>query len=194
MTVLGDCVHVFDGDSASFDPNYGQLTDTRYIDIARSTVDLRTGDLDDAGWTIDDTEPPKARNRHTAVIAGGVVLRTAGWYNGIGTSGASENQYASIGSSCDVAGFNGANNAQSIKSKGGGNLFNHAAVSFVDGSGVAHVMILGGDDVGRALAALPFDDDPALVDRFPSTPDEFAGERRLPHSGCADDVDQLRGP
>jgi hypothetical protein len=148
MTVLGDCVHVFDGDSAAFDPNYGQLTDTRYADIPWTTIDLRSQDLDDAGWTIDDTEPPKARNRHTAVIAGGVVLRTAGWYNGVvNSSGSSENQYASIGSSCDVADFNGANNAQSIKSKGGGNLFNHAAVSFVDSDGVAHVMILGGDDV-----------------------------------------------
>lgn len=147
MTVIGNCLHVFDGDSASFDPEYGQLTETRYIDIARTTVDLRSSDLADAGWTIDDTEPSKARNRHTAVIAGGVVLRTAGWYNGIGTSGASENLYAPIQSSCDVGDFNGANNAQSIKSKGGGNLFNHAAVSFVDGSGTAHVMILGGDDV-----------------------------------------------
>lgn len=146
MTVIGNCLHVFDGDSASFDPDYGQLTDTRYLDIARTTIDLRSDDLA-ADWTIDDTQPSKARNRHTAVIAGGVVLRTAGWYNGIGTSGASENLYAPIQSSCDVDSFNGANNAQSIKSKGGGNLFNHAAVSFVDGSGTAHVMILGGDDV-----------------------------------------------
>lgn len=146
MTVLGNCLHVFDGDSANIDPDYGQLTDTRYLDIARTTIDLRSDDLA-AEWSIDDTQPSKARNRHTAVIAGGVVLRTAGWYNGIGTSGASENLYAPIQSSCDVGSFNGANNAQSIKSKGGGNLFNHAAVSFVDGSGTAHVMILGGDDV-----------------------------------------------
>lgn len=147
MTVLGNCLHVFDGDSAAFDPNLGELTDTRYIDIARTAIDLRSADLADAGWTIDDTEPSKARNRHTAVIAGGVVLRTAGWYNGIGTSGASENLYAPIQSSCDVGDFNGANNQNSIKSKGGGNLFNHGAVSFVDPDGVAHVMVLGGDDV-----------------------------------------------
>lgn len=147
MTVIGNCLHVFDGDSASFDPNLGQLTDTRYLDIARTTIDLRSDDLADAGWSIDDTQPPKARNRHTALIAGGVVLRTAGWYDGIGTSGSSENQFAQIQSSCDVGDFNGANNQNSIKSKGGGNLFNHAAVSFVDGSGTAHVMILGGDDV-----------------------------------------------
>lgn len=136
MTVIGNCLHVFDGDSASFDPDYGQLTDSRYGSIARTTVDLRSQDLDDAGWGIDDTQPPKARNRHTALIAGGVVLRTAGWYDGVGS-----------GSSCDVAGFNGANNSRSIYDMGGGNLFNHAAVSFVDASGVAHVMILGGDDV-----------------------------------------------
>lgn len=146
MTVIGNCLHVFDGDSAAFNPNYGQLTDTRYLDIVRTSIDLRSDDLA-AGWTIDDTQPSKPRNRHTALIAGGVVLRTAGWYDGIGTSGSSENMYAPIQSSCDVGSFSGANNAQSIKSKGGGNLFNHTAVSFVDGSGTAHVMILGGDDV-----------------------------------------------
>lgn len=146
MTVIGNCLHVFDGDSAAFNPNYGQLTDTRYLDIARTTIDLRSDDLA-ADWAIDDTQPSKPRNRHTALIAGGVVLRTAGWYDGIGTSGSSENMYAPIQSSCDVGSFSGANNAQSIKSKGGGNLFNHTAVSFVDGSGTAHVMILGGDDV-----------------------------------------------
>lgn len=32
---------------------------------------------------------------------------------------------------------------------GGVNLFNHAAIGYVDASGLAHVMILGGDDVSN---------------------------------------------
>jgi hypothetical protein len=55
--------------------------------------------------------------------------------------------FAQIASDCDVAEFSGANNNRSIAQKGGGNLFNHAAISYIDANGVAHVMILGGDDV-----------------------------------------------
>ncbi len=36
-----------------------------------------------------------------------------------------------------------------MESLGGVNLFNHAAIGYVDASGVAHVMILGGDDVSN---------------------------------------------
>lgn len=147
LTVIGNCLHVFDGNTAAVVPETNDLTDTRLFEINHARVDLRSSDLRDAGWTVDDTEPPKARYKASALIAGGVVLRTAGLYNGIGTSGSSENQFAQIASDCDVGSFNGANNAASIKSKGGANLFNHAAVSYVDGDGTAHVMILGGDDV-----------------------------------------------
>ena len=147
LTVIGNCLHVFDGNTAAVAPESDALTDTRLFEIDHAKIDLRTADLRDAGWSIDDTDPPKSRYKASALIAGGVVLRTAGLYSGIGVSGSSENQYASIAADCDVASFNGANNAASIKSKGGANLFNHAAVSYVDANGVAHVMILGGDDV-----------------------------------------------
>ena len=147
LTVIGNCLHVYDGNTAAVGPESDALTDTRLFEIDHAKIDLRTSDLRDAGWSIDDTNPPKARHKATALIAGGVVLRTAGLYSGIGVSGSSENQYASIAADCDVASFNGANNAASIRSKGGANLFNHAAVSYVDANGVAHVMILGGDDV-----------------------------------------------
>lgn len=147
LTVIGNCLHVFDGNAASVGPESPDLTTSRLFEIDRAKIDLRTSDLRDAGWSTDDTNPPKARYKASALIAGGVVLRTAGLYSGIGASGSSENQYAQIGSDCDVSSFNGANNAASIKSKGGGNLFNHAALSYVDADGQAHVMILGGDDV-----------------------------------------------
>lgn len=147
LTVLGNCLHVFGGDSASVTPNDETVTGTRYISIARSRVDLRSGGLTSDGWTTDDTEPAKARAKQAGLIAGGGILLNAGLYDGIGTLGSSENAFAQIGADCDVADFGGANNNNSIASKGGGNLFNHAGISFVDGSGVAHVMILGGDDV-----------------------------------------------
>lgn len=147
LTVIGNCLHVYDGNTAAVVPETDDLTDTRLLEINHAKIDLRSSDLTDAGWNVDDTDPPKARYKATALIAGGVVLRTAGLYDGIGISGSSENMYAQIEADCNVLDFNGANNAASIKSKGGANLFNHAAVSYVDGDGVAHVMMLGGDDV-----------------------------------------------
>ncbi len=45
--------------------------------------------------------------------------------------------------------FKGATGDNTLRSVGGVNLFNQAAVSYVDGAGVAHVMILGGDDVNN---------------------------------------------
>jgi hypothetical protein len=147
LTLIGNCLQVFDGDSAAVAPDDAALTGTRIGEIARTRIDLRTGDLVAGGWVIDNTTPPKSRSKHTAIIAGGGVLRTAGLYDGIGAFGSSENFFAQIASDCDVGDFSGANNNNSIASKGGGNLFNHAAISYVDANGVARVMILGGDDV-----------------------------------------------
>lgn len=147
LTLIGNCLHVFDGNTAAVGPESVELTSTRVSEIAHAKIDLRSSDLRTGGWTVDNTTPPKARYKASALIAGGVVLRTAGLYDGIGVSGSSENMFAQIDADCDVADFNGANNAASIKSKGGANLFNHAAASYVDAAGVAHVMMLGGDDV-----------------------------------------------
>jgi hypothetical protein len=46
-----------------------------------------------------------------------------------------------------VGTFNGATGSNTLLSQGGANLFNQAAISYIDGGGVAHVMVLGGDNV-----------------------------------------------
>lgn len=149
LTLVANCLHLFGGDDAGVLPGDPSLTSARYPQIHRARIDLRTRDLTSAGWSLDDTETVKARRSHTSVIAGGGVLNTAGLYDGIGTSGSSENMFAQVGADCDVDSFGGANNQNSIKQNGGANLFDHAAISFVDGSGTSHVMILGGDDVDQ---------------------------------------------
>ncbi len=146
LTLVGNCLHVFGGDDAGVPPGDVSLTSSRYPQIHRARIDLRTREISSAGWALDDTETVKARRSHTSVIAGGGVLNTAGLYDGIGSFGSSENMFAQVGADCDVDSFSGANNSNSIKQNGGANLFDHAAVSFVDGSGTSHVMILGGDD------------------------------------------------
>ena len=151
FTRVGNCLHSFGGDSTPVDPNANTITNGRLRAIQKAKIDLRTGALSLAGWVLDDTELTKGREKFTALIAGGGVLVSAGLYDGIGTFGSNEQEFANIGGSdvdaCEVGGFGGATNEANIAKKGGGNLFNHAAIGYVDADGVARVMILGGDDV-----------------------------------------------
>ena len=77
---------------------------------------------------------------------GGTVLVTGGLYSAANT-GSTEETYAQINSDGTVGSFNGATGVHTILSAGGKNLFNHAALGYVDANGVAHVLVLGGDDV-----------------------------------------------
>ena len=128
-----------------FDANYTNNA-SKINQVAFAKIDLRTNDLTSAGWTVNASSLTKSVSKHTAVIAGGNVLISGGLYNGAAT-GSSEQSYAQINSDGTVGSFAGATGSHTINSAGGKNLFNHAAVSYVDASGAAHVLIVGGDDV-----------------------------------------------
>jgi len=150
FTIFGGYLHAFGGETAAVSPDDGNFTvnGTKLDQIVYMKINLRTGDLATATWTTNEATLVKAVSKHTAVVAGGNVLITAGLYNGAGT-GSSENSYAQISSDGSVGSLQGATGAITIESQGGGNLFNHAALSYVDANGVAHVMVLGGDDVNN---------------------------------------------
>ncbi|HXI64131.1 MAG TPA: hypothetical protein VNH14_06485 [Gemmatimonadales bacterium] len=145
---LGGYLYYFGGDSAAVTPNDSNYTNngSKVSQIAYIKVNLRTGDLAGPSWTVNASALTKAVSKHTAVVAGGNVLVTAGLYNGAAT-GSTEETYAQINSDGSVGSLNGATGSHTITSAGGGNLFNHAALSYVDANGVAHVLVLGGDDV-----------------------------------------------
>lgn len=149
FTVIGNCLHAFAGESGAVPPNDATVTDTRFTTVLKNRIDLRSNDLTSSSWSADDSELGNGgRSKHTSLIAGGGVLVSAGLYNGVkGSLGNAEQMFAQIGSDCEVQDFTGATNEDNIKKNGGANLFNHAAVSFVDADGQAHVMIIGGDDV-----------------------------------------------
>jgi len=145
---FGGYVYAFGGDSAAVTPNDSNYTSngTKLNQIAFAKINLRTGDLVGPTWTGNASNLTKAVSKHTAAMAGGNVLVTAGLYNGANT-GSTEETYAQVNNDGSVGSFNGATGSHTITSAGGGNLFNHAALSYVDASGVAHVLVLGGDDV-----------------------------------------------
>ena len=116
---------------------------TKLDEVVYSKIDLRSGDL--GAWTFAQ-DMLKSRSKHSALVAGGNVFVSAGLYNGAG-NGSSENISAQINSDGSVGSFSGATGSNTLEALGGINLFNHAAIGYVDADGVAHVMILGGDDL-----------------------------------------------
>jgi hypothetical protein len=81
-----------------------------------------------------------------ALAAGGSLFVSSGLYAAAGT-GSSENSYAGINADGTLQSFGGATGSNTLQAVGGVNLFNTRGIAYVDGSGVAHVMVLGGDDV-----------------------------------------------
>ncbi len=142
----GGYLYSLGGDSGVVAPNSGTQSNTAVSDVAYARIDFLTGDLTAAGWVTAATKLNKDRSKHTAVAAGGNVLVTAGLYNGV-TSGSSEESYAALNVDGTLGSFNGATGSNTISSLvGGGNLFNHAAVTYLDGTGMLHVLVAGGDD------------------------------------------------
>lgn len=139
-------LYVLGGDTAAVAPGDGTLTTTRVAQIHYARLDLRTGVLKGSSWTLNPSALIKQAAKHSAVVAGGWVLASGGLYNGAANS-STEHQFAAIQTDGTLGSFGGATGSQTIASAGGVPFFNHAAIAYVDASGVAHVVILGGNNV-----------------------------------------------
>ena len=148
LAQFGGYLYVFGGESVAVAPNDASVATsaTRLNEVAYAKLDLRTGAITPGGWVVNSSSLTKAVGKHTSVVAGGSVLVTGGLYNGAST-GSSEESYAQLRTDGTVSSFSGATGSHTITSAGGSNLFNHTALSYVDANGVAHVLVLGGDDV-----------------------------------------------
>ena len=143
---FGGYLYSVGGDTAAVDPNDGNYTQngTKLSEVLYSKIDLRTGGI--GAWTVNGSAMTKSRTKHSSLVAGGALFESSGLYSAAGT-GSTEDIYATINSNGSVGSFNGATGSNTLLSVGGANLFNQAAVVYQDASGVAHVMILGGDNV-----------------------------------------------
>src|SRR5713226_1285661 len=145
--VNGTFLYALGGDSSSVTPNDSSSLKTSALsDVVYAQIDVHTGNLTAAGWTLNTNKLKKPVAKHTAVVAGGNALITAGLYNGA-TTGSSEESYAGLNADGSTGPFNGATGVNTIKNAGGGNVFNHAATGYLDATGAFHVLVVGGDDV-----------------------------------------------
>jgi hypothetical protein len=146
LTQKAGVLYVLGGETGVVSPGDATLTGTRTGDVVRTPLDLRTGELAEAPWTLNSSSLIKNRSKHTAVAAGGWILVGGGLYNGAATS-STEHSFATINVDGSLGSFGGATGSQTIAAAGGVPFFNHAALEYVDASGEAHVVVLGGTDV-----------------------------------------------
>ena len=150
-------LYVIGGDTGTVAPGANTLTSSRVDQIHYNFLDLRTGVLKNSSWTLNSSGLIKQVAKHTAVVAGGTILVSGGLYQGA-TNSSTEHQYASINVDGSVGSFNGATGSHTIAGAGGAGgvpFFNHAAISYVDDAGVAHVVILGGNNVINPAHPVP---------------------------------------
>lgn len=152
FATFGGFLYAVGGESGKVTPNNANYTqnDSKYDDLVYVRINLRTGALAATSWTVNASTLIKRTSKHSGVIAGGNVFVTGGLYSGANT-GATENSFAQVNADGSVGSFGGATGGNTINGSpnNGGNLFNHAAVTYVDANGTAHVMVLGGDDVNN---------------------------------------------
>lgn len=141
---FGPFLYAVGGDEGTVDPETGN--GSKIVNVDYIKINLRSGDLDNTAWTANANALQKERSKHTLLAAGGNLFVSSGLYSAANT-GSSENSYAVINSDGSVETFGGATGSNTLLSTGGANLFNQAGLSYIDANGVAHIMIIGGDDV-----------------------------------------------
>lgn len=149
LVVFAGALYVLGGDSAAVAPGDNTLTSTRVNQIHHVPLNLRTGELSDPAWSLNPNTLIKTVSKHSAVVAGGTVLVSGGVYSGASNS-STEQQYSEFKPDGTLGTFNGATGSHTIAGSsgaGGAPFFNHRAIGYVDASGVAHVVILGGNNV-----------------------------------------------
>jgi N-acetylneuraminic acid mutarotase len=145
FVTFGGYLYTVGGDAGTIAPDTG-TNSSALTEVVFARISLRTGDITETGWTLNANELQKSRGKHTTLVVGGNMFVSSGLY-AAASQGSSENTFAQILADGTVDSFGGATGSNTLLSEGGSNLFNQAGLSYIDANGVAHVMILGGDDV-----------------------------------------------
>jgi hypothetical protein len=152
---FGPYLYAVGGDANAVAPVQATTTGGELNATYLARVNLRTGDLA-SNWSP-LASMSKGRSKHNTVVGGGYLFTTSGVYSG--SPGSSENTYSQINADGTVGSWNGATGTNTISTLLGYDLYNEAAVSFVDATGKGHVLVLGGakrQTPGRASAAVVY--------------------------------------
>jgi len=146
VTAAGN-LYVLGGTNVAVDPISNVQSAGAQSTIFYEAINIQDGTLTGATWTTNATGLSKSREKLSAAVAGGGVLASGGLYNGA-SSGATEQEFASINTDGSLSGFTTVTGAYTIsKATGGYNFYNQSSAYFADTAGKPHVLILGGADV-----------------------------------------------
>jgi hypothetical protein len=137
-------LYVVGGESGALAPNDTGPSASRTSTVYFATLNASNRDI--ASWTTAATALTDPRSAHPVVLGAGNLLLTGGLYSGASTH-TNEATYAPLNADGTVGSFTTATPAASINSLCSCNLFNHGATGYVDGTGVFHVLLVGGDNV-----------------------------------------------
>jgi hypothetical protein len=154
LAQFGPYLYAVGGDAGTTTAVLNTSTGTESANVYQATINLRDGTLTSAGWAAQGPMT-KARSKHSTLAAGGALLTSSGVYGG--AAGSSENSYATLNSTGTLSSWQGATGTNTIAAVAGYSLYNEAALSFADATGIGHVIILGGADratPGKASAAV----------------------------------------
>lgn len=143
LVSFGPFIFSVGGETGTSEPVRSTQTGSETSRVYAARIDLRTRDLEPTGWSQTESMS-KARSKHEAVFAGGSIFVTSGIY--AGQPGSSENTFADLNSDGTIRPWQGATGSETIDVEIGISLYNQALVSFIDRSGVGHVLVLGGAD------------------------------------------------
>jgi hypothetical protein len=152
---FGPYLYAVGGDANTVAPAQGTTSGGEMSSTYLARVNLRTGDL--SGTWSPLASMSKGRSKHNTVVGGGFLFTTSGVYSG--SPGSSENTYSQINADGTVSSWNGATGTNTISTLLGYDVYNEAAISFVDATGKGHVLVLGGAKrqlAGRASAAVVY--------------------------------------
>ncbi len=156
LTNFGPYLYATGGDVGAVSTTQSTTSGGELSATYLARVNLRTGDLAAGAWSP-LSSMSKARSKHNTVLGGGYLFTTSGVY--AGNPGSSENTYSQINADGTVSSWNGATGTNTISTLLGFDLYNQAAISFVDASGRGHVLVLGGAKrqlPGRASSAVVY--------------------------------------
>ncbi len=152
---FGPYLFAVGGDASTVSPVQGTTSGGEQSATYLARVNLRTGDLATTWAPL--ASMSKGRSKHNTVVGGGYLFTTSGVY--AGQAGSSENTYSQINADGTVGSWNGATGTNTISTLLGYDVYNEAAISFVDASGKGHILVLGGakrQTPGRASAAVVY--------------------------------------
>ena len=138
---FGPYLYVVGGEGAATPVAQATTSGSEKADVLLARLNLRNGDLSEAGWTP-TASLAKGRSKHSTIFAGGALLATSGVY--AGQPGSSENTAGDLLSDGAVESWGGATGSETIDVELHYSLYNQAAVTFIDAGGTGHVLVLGG--------------------------------------------------